>query len=292
MSAPFPEPRRLRFAPQLGEWKFELSGCGTLPAPKDAVCVTTAAGTNTTLLLPFHNPLDVTVSCDVLLHDHDQPPHQLATAAAFEASTRVSPELPRPAFCLLLKHQKKIRLGPKATLDIPISFAPEAMRQYDALCTIVMRKRSGSAWDFCPNPPSSCPRGSSSTPLTEIRWLFPIAGVPEASASHVPPPVIEGRARAVTEQRLELWLAGVAPAPSAPQQSIRARQRSAGAADVDSFSTTDEGFHYDLVPHDTTIAATLEEAVKLRLIRQHRDSASGLIVLTFDVTFKPFRTFR
>lgn len=54
------------------------------------------------------------------------------------------------AFCLLLKHQTAIRVGPKSTLDIPICFAPTEMTKYEALCSLVVRKEDGGRWQFAP----------------------------------------------------------------------------------------------------------------------------------------------
>ena len=50
-------------------------------------------------------------------------------------------------FRLLLKKYQNVRLGPKSTLDIPISFAPEEMRLYEALCIVTMTSVDGNGWD-------------------------------------------------------------------------------------------------------------------------------------------------
>ena len=54
-------------------------------------------------------------------------------------------------FSLLLKNMKTaLRVGPKSTLDIPVSFAPMEMRKYEALCTVVVTKEDGTPWEFVP----------------------------------------------------------------------------------------------------------------------------------------------
>ena len=52
---------------QLGEWVFIASGTGLLPQTQDPVSVYTVAGSNTTLIIPFRNPMDNAVICEVLL---------------------------------------------------------------------------------------------------------------------------------------------------------------------------------------------------------------------------------
>ena len=52
---------------QLGEWVFVASGTGLLPQAQDPVSVYTVAGSNTTLIIPFRNPMDHAVLCEVIL---------------------------------------------------------------------------------------------------------------------------------------------------------------------------------------------------------------------------------
>ena len=52
---------------QLGEWVFVASGTGLLPLPQDSVSVFTDVGSNTTLIIPFRNPMDQAVLVDILL---------------------------------------------------------------------------------------------------------------------------------------------------------------------------------------------------------------------------------
>ena len=55
---------------------------------------------------------------------------------------------PATPFCLLLKHSTAVRLGPKTTLDIPISFAPEEMKKYDGIVAVKVRREDGSPWIY------------------------------------------------------------------------------------------------------------------------------------------------
>ena len=51
-------------------------------------------------------------------------------------------------FSLLLKHTKRLRLGPKQSLDVPISFAPSEMSVYKALLAVIIQKEDGSTWPY------------------------------------------------------------------------------------------------------------------------------------------------
>ncbi len=65
--------------------------------------------------------------------------------AALDVEEVASTESP---FCLLLKFNQDIRLGPKSTIEIPISFAPEDMRMFEALVTVAVRKEDSSPWRY------------------------------------------------------------------------------------------------------------------------------------------------
>ena len=52
---------------QFGEWVFTVSGKGNLPEPQEPVSLSSPAGANTTVIIPFRNPLDTAVSVDVQL---------------------------------------------------------------------------------------------------------------------------------------------------------------------------------------------------------------------------------
>ena len=46
---------------------YQVSGVGLLPQPQEPVSITAPAGANSTLIIPFRNPLDMPVMLDVLL---------------------------------------------------------------------------------------------------------------------------------------------------------------------------------------------------------------------------------
>uniref|UniRef100_A0A1I8GWP8 Calponin-homology (CH) domain-containing protein n=1 Tax=Macrostomum lignano TaxID=282301 RepID=A0A1I8GWP8_9PLAT len=272
---------------KLKEWIFEVNGSGLMPSAQNPVAITAPAGSNSTLIIPFHNPLDVPVMCDILLTDSGK------------STNDGIKELENSPFCLLLKHCKKIRLEPKARLDIPVSFAPENMQQHEAVCVVIMRRRDGKGWHYCPDEPKALPR-SDSGGIAEIRWRFRVVGVPENKADRpeVPAPLVSCPARTVAEDRLEVWLAGVAPTPGAPQTLIRARTRTPAGnqpalpAGVEEAADVPEPFTFGLVSLDDSLAGLLSQSVKLELLRQVRDSRTGMVVLTFALRLQPYKTFR
>lgn len=183
---------------QLGEMEYHVTGSGTLPQPQDPVSVTSVAGSNTTLIIPFRNPLDIAVMVDVYLKDMEK-----TTGKFVEEDVTIPRESP---FCLLLKQNKGLRLGPKSSIDIAVSFAPEEMRMFEALVTIVITKEDRSSWLYVCSDENGLPLSrTNSGGLREIKWCYPVHGYPELTPTkEISAAVVQCKARDRVEERLEV----------------------------------------------------------------------------------------
>ncbi|XP_052708553.1 cilia and flagella-associated protein 47-like isoform X1 [Crassostrea angulata] len=274
---------------QLGEWVFVASGTGLLPQPQEPVSVYTEAGSNTTMIIPFRNPMDHAVLVDVSLKD---------TSIAMEQILNSYPT-PDAAFCLLLKQNSTIRVGPKSTLDIPVCFAPTEMTKYEALCSVIVRKEDGSRWQYAPKDSEGYQLSvTGNEGIKEIRWLYPIQGIPESKPiKDSLGAVVECKARDRLEERLEVTLSGVAPSSSGPHKSVLTRSItpkgsstniSDGIVVGETLATANE-FEYELNFGDRDSQENLQNSVALTLVRARREEVSGLVVLVFNVVFAPFK---
>ncbi|XP_074645875.1 cilia and flagella-associated protein 47-like isoform X2 [Tubulanus polymorphus] len=275
---------------QLGEWVFHASGSGLMPQPQDPVSVYSAVGSNTTIIIPFRNPMDEAVLVDVILKDKEQQYERIFNGKEREDS----------AFCLLLKNDTNVRVGPKSTLDIPVSFAPDDMILYEALCVLNVRRYDGSNWKYMPKYDKGAAPGAVNSDLPIIKWLYPIQGIPEAQPVQEKPAVVECQARNRAEERLEVVLSGVAPCAAGAQRGIRARAVTPkdetphtpdGVVVSESISVTEE-FTYEFVYGNDEDDRNLKNAVALSLVRKQRDKISGLVILIFHVVFSPNKTMK
>ncbi|KAK3096977.1 hypothetical protein FSP39_005325 [Pinctada imbricata] len=275
---------------QLGEWVFIASGTGLLPQPQDPVSVFTEAGSNTTLIIPFRNPMDHAVLVDIVLKDTNAQLEQVMNGFTSSESS----------FCLLLKHSTSIRVGPKSTLDIPICFAPTEMTKYEAVCTVIVKKENGSKWMFAPTDSKGFQLSKTgSDGLSEIRWVYPVHGIPESKPlKDSQGAVIDCKARDRVEERLEVTLSGVAPASSGPQKtvltrSITPKDRSPKIPDgivVGETLATASEFEFDLKYPDEESEDNLQNSVALTLVRTQREKATGLVILVFNLVYAPFKS--
>ncbi|XP_071134806.1 cilia- and flagella-associated protein 47-like isoform X3 [Mytilus edulis] len=292
---------------QLGEWIFVASGTGLLPQPQDPVSVYTEAGSNITLIIPFRNPMDHAVIVDVQLKDNNAQLEKIVNGYTTSET----------AFCLLLKHMASIRVGPKSTLDIPVCFAPTEMTKYEALCTVIVRKEDNGKWMYGPKDSrGNLISKTGNDGLTEIRWLYPIQGVPESKpVKDTTGAVVECKARDRVEERLEVTLAGVAPAASGPQKNITTRSitpkgQKPKVADgivvgekgtdeivlgerslsppMETLATAEE-FTFEIKYPDGDTQDNLQNSVALSLVRIQRETASGLVILVFNTVYAPFK---
>ncbi|CAL8089586.1 unnamed protein product [Calicophoron daubneyi] len=198
---------KIRFTcEKLSEWIFILHGRGLPPQPREPISTYVAIGSASILILPLTNPLHHPVVMDIYLtpisysglfkrmenarkiaidetngsfgsclSGHlDLDSHQ----ASFIKSpkTSIDNRSSGQAFQLLLKHNRNIHLASKMSFDIPISFAPMEMREYEAICCVVMRRHDDEIISSNEDDP------------TEIRWLMPIKGIPEATSTITFPP--------------------------------------------------------------------------------------------------------
>ncbi|XP_015276849.1 PREDICTED: cilia- and flagella-associated protein 47 [Gekko japonicus] len=183
--------------PQLEEWIFFLSGVGLIPEPQEPASVSACLGYHSSIIITFRNPTFEDVLVDVILTG--------------------------------------ISLPPKSKLDIPVLFAPQSMKLYEAVLVINVEKFLDENWSledpFELNKKLS--RGItfilesfkylSSTVISEngeikaLRWIYPICGIPEAPPYKSAPAVVCCQARSRVEERVEVLLTGVVPSTRGSQ---------------------------------------------------------------------------
>ncbi|XP_033635373.1 cilia- and flagella-associated protein 47-like isoform X1 [Asterias rubens] len=285
---------------QLGDWVFMASGTGLTPTPLDPVSVSATLGSNTSLIIPFRNPLNEAVVVDVILSDNtdllDRAHNRLERYNIQSES----------AFCLLLKHTMGILVAPKSTLDIPLTFAPDNMNLHEALCVVSVKREDGTSWEYEPSKDPDHPyarrdydRRDPQGGLRDIRWLYPIHGIPESQPVIDRGAVISCQARSRIEERLEVSLTGAVPS-SASSYHRTVKTRALTPKGLERANTTDgvvvgEGntvaseFSYELIYGNEEAQAHLEHAVSLSLVRKQRDRLSGIVTLLFNVIYAPFK---
>ncbi|XP_041462969.1 cilia- and flagella-associated protein 47-like isoform X1 [Lytechinus variegatus] len=287
---------------QLGDWVFIASGTGLTPTPLDPVSVSATLGSNTSLIIPFRNPTSENILVDIVLSDNTE----LAESAQGRLDrNRIKTE---SAFCLLLKRTASIPVGPKATLDIPITFAPDRMNLHEALCIVSIKRENGEHWDYLPMKDPDHPsarrdhdRREKSGGLRDIRWLYPINGIPESQPKVDRGAVISCQARSRIEERLEVSLTGAVPSSASSHQMVKTR----AVTPKDQNRTIEEDgvvagegntlaseFNYELLYPNDEAKVQLENAVSLQLIRKQREKLSGNMTLIFNVIFAPFKIMR
>ncbi|XP_033113331.1 cilia- and flagella-associated protein 47-like isoform X2 [Anneissia japonica] len=285
---------------QLGEWVFIASGTGLTPAPLETVSISSTLLSNTSLIIPFRNPTNETVFVDVVLSDNTD---LLQNITEPLEQNQINPD---SAFCLLLKHTTNIHLGPKATLDIPFTFAPDNMQLHKALCVVSIRRVDSSDWEYEipvePNHPygrryadkTECKSG-----LKQIRWIYPIHGIPESHPVIDKGAKISCQARSRIEEYLEVSLMGAVPSSATGYRSIRTRSTTPEDLCFDRSKTdgvvvgegnkVTEEFSYNLMYNNEQDEANLKHCVSLTLVKKFRDKLTGIVNLVFSVVYAPFK---
>uniref|UniRef100_A0A8C5M3C4 Calponin-homology (CH) domain-containing protein n=1 Tax=Leptobrachium leishanense TaxID=445787 RepID=A0A8C5M3C4_9ANUR len=277
--------------PQVEEWIFHISGLGLIPHPMESTSISASVGNLSSITIPFRNPTDEHVLIDVILADQEQTMHRLSASILRHSISKQS------AFCLPLKQMQGIPLGPKEKFDIPVLFAPDAMKLYEALIVIHMIKANGDFWPQDNIAESDTDIKSITRTedgaISGIKWIYPVHGIPEAQPSKTSPAVICCQARSRTEERVEVLLTGVVPGQTAMQvtsygvkQGENANQIQEEVQVSNGFSTTEE-FLYEIRYESEEMKSQLEPSVAIELVKKERDAPSGIVTLTFNIIFAP-----
>ncbi|XP_075708861.1 cilia- and flagella-associated protein 47 isoform X2 [Rhinoderma darwinii] len=280
--------------PQLEEWTVHVSGVGLIPQPMEPASISSNVGSLASINISFKNPTNENVLVDVILTDQEQTMHRLSASVLRHSINK------EPAFCLPLKQTQGIPLASKEKLDIPVLFAPDTMKLYEALVVVHMVKTNGGSWDHDNIEDLSTEMKSISKTvdggISGIRWIYPIHGIPEAQPSNSAPAVVCCQARSRTEERVEVLLTGVVPGQTAmPASSRDMKVRSAHIQEEvqvsNGFSTTEE-FLYEIRYESEETKSQLEPSVGIELVRKERDTPSGIVTLIFNIIFAPNKLMR
>ncbi|XP_075446373.1 cilia- and flagella-associated protein 47 isoform X3 [Ascaphus truei] len=282
--------------PQLEQWIFHVSGVGLIPKPMEAASICASSGNLSSIIVSFKNPTDEHVLIDVILTDQEQTMHRLSASVLRHSINK------EPAFCLPLKQTQGIPLAPKEKLDIPVLFAPDTMKLYEALVVVHMVKANGDSWaednfEEISTELKSISRAENGT-ISGIRWIYPVHGIPEAQPSKSAPAIVCCQARTRTEERVEVLLTGAVPGQTGMPE-IRKGQKSVEKTNhiqeevqvTNGFSTTEE-FLYDISYESEELKSQLEPYVAIELVRKERDATSGIVTLIFNIIFAPNKPMR
>jgi len=292
---------------QMGEVVYIASGRGLAPLPMEPLSVSASVGSNTSLILPFRNPTDVPVLADITMVDNEQTINDISSSVIRKSINVES------AFCLLLKHVSNVKLEGRQSFDVPFTFSPDLMKQYEGTLAIALRREDGKPWpdeyadikdtDVHPAPVQQLrplSRGNDGS-IKSIRWVFPVHGIPEVRSTSSKEAVLQCQARSRIEERLEVTLTGAIPSSSSGHDLIKLRavtpinERRVSSANngvvVEGRSVAEE-FSHEIHYPDAESKQQLEQALAINLVRKERDPHTGLVVLVFNIVFSPFRPLR
>ncbi|XP_077199055.1 cilia- and flagella-associated protein 47 isoform X2 [Paroedura picta] len=279
--------------PQLEEWIFYLSGIGLIPELQEPASVSACLGYHSSIIITFRNPTFEDVQVDVILTDQEH-----VTRLPSDTSLQYSINK-ESVFWIPLKQTRGISLPPKSKLDIPVLFAPQSMKLYEAVLVIHVAKMYDENWSF-EDPFELNKKLSSSTMISDsgeikaLRWIYPICGIPEAPPYKSTPAVVCCQARSRVEERVEVLLTGVVPG-ARDSQTVRDSATPSNSKSVtiqdevqvtEGFLTADE-LLYNIEFESERVESQLKSAVVINLVERERDPKTGIVTLVFNIVFAP-----
>ncbi|XP_060090088.1 cilia- and flagella-associated protein 47 [Heteronotia binoei] len=284
--------------PQLEEWVFFLSGVGLIPKLQEPANVSACLGYHSSIIITFRNPTFKDVLVDVILTEQEHVTHPPSDSALHHSINKES------VFWLPLKQTQGISLPPKSKLDIPVLFAPQSMKLYEAVLVINVEKFIDENWSLedlfeLNSKLSSSTVISESGEIKALRWIYPICGIPEAPPYKSAPAVVCCQARSRVEERVEVLLTGVVPSARGSQivrdSATPLNSKSVTIQDevqvTEGFFTADE-FLYDLEFESERVKSQLQSAVAINLVENEWDPKTGIVTLVFSTVFAPNKPMR
>ncbi|XP_052518697.1 cilia- and flagella-associated protein 47 [Budorcas taxicolor] len=280
---------------QFKEWIFLISGIGLFPQPHEIQKVTAYLHLQASIPIPFQNPTKEDVLIDILLTGEEKP-KRLVMAQIWDSFMEET-----SAFKISgVTHTKGIALPPKGTLDIQVLFMPQVMRLQNTMVLIQMRKASGKKW-FVDNfmelhPEVKRGLGLDSEEILEIRWIYPIIGLPQTSPLESPQIVIKCQARKRLEEEVEVTLDGdfwgENPILELSDFTVIPKRKSyAYYEDIGDIPMKRE-FEYGIEFESEDEEASLESCVAIYLIKKSYNANKEQITLVFSLIFTPKKPVR
>ncbi|XP_074066731.1 cilia- and flagella-associated protein 47 [Macrotis lagotis] len=278
---------------QLDEWVFHLSGIGLIPLPLKPVTICTYIGRHLSVIIPFRNPTTEHLLVTILLKDKFS--NRKLPASFMDCTfTKYS------GFSLTLKKTQEIPLPPNGKLDIPVLFVPHIMKLYEAMLIVEVVRENGEYWPY-DNEDELGP-GLESTTRTEngdicnIRWNYPIQGIPEALPPKTYQASISGRARERVEETIQVLLTDVV-FESPEQRELMVIPKKTLVEDDQMESVNDDlpevhEFQYEIQFESELMKSNLESCIGLYLVSKERNIENGVIVLVFSIVFTPKKPMR
>lgn len=155
---------------KVGKWVYLVSGKGQKPTKMDPIFVNTTIGSSGSSMMTFVNPLALPVTVSVGI-----------------APVKGEDE---KSFQCLLKRMRGLRVAPRSSLQIPLSFTPNRMEEHGAELHVRLEEIGEDEEETAEAEDSETgrklvSRGSSAADAgvsEDLEWVFPIRGVPEAAA--------------------------------------------------------------------------------------------------------------
>uniref|UniRef100_A0A8C6DN97 Cilia and flagella associated protein 47 n=1 Tax=Moschus moschiferus TaxID=68415 RepID=A0A8C6DN97_MOSMO len=280
---------------QFKEWTFLISGIGLFPQPHEIQKVTANLHLQASIAIPFQNPTNEDVFIDILLTSEERP-KSLVMAQIWDCYMEET-----SAFKISgVTHTKGIGLPPKGTLDIQVLFMPQVMKLERTMVLIQMRKASGKRW-FIDNfmelhPEVKRHLGLDSEEILEIRWIYPIIGLPQASPPESPRIVIKCQARKRLEEEVEVTLdgdfLGKNPILELSDFMVIPKRKSYTYYEDVGDTPMKREFEYGIEFESEDEEATLESCVAIYLIRKYYNANNEQITLVFSLIFTPKKPVR
>ncbi|KAM8722646.1 cilia- and flagella-associated protein 47-like isoform 1-T1 [Acanthopagrus schlegelii] len=252
--------------PELQDFCVLLSGHGLYPESEEPMSISSLIGSKSYITVPFANPTEHPVWLDITLTDEDPS----------EASNCHQGFTDMDVFSVPLSHTKGIQLSEGASFDVPVVFAPNSVEVKQAWLCISMKLLSSPD----NNGTFSTDNKRSEQESSTICWIYPLRGIPvEVPVENSPLGPLHCEAGCQLETKVDVLLTGC----------MLGNQKWEGQK-VN--SVTIQEFLCTVRSDCNTQCSEVENCLSASVEAAKRDLETGIITLTLNVVYTPFRPCR
>lgn len=278
---------------KVGHFTYELKGIGLEPDYQDPINVTCEVGQTQIATINFKNTTDSAIYCDLILQDEN-----------FDVidSGRDSNDDRQQVINVLLNSLQNLHVPPKGALDIPISFSPDELRQFNYNLLITARREARMSWV----------EKDPKRKIEKLKWIYPIKGCSVINAINKTTPfILECLVRKRLEKRMEVVLSGLSKHSAhldrvginlrsiTPQKSslLKHQYSAIGSYLSEETPLTEIVQSVNDFTHSIEFTGGIEQnelarnSIAMKLVRVEREKNSDLITLAFDFIFFPSLSF-
>jgi len=267
---------------KLGEWNYSVVGVGREPNIEPPTYIHAVLHSRISKVIVFHNPFEYALRiCVEFEYEHVVDEKQKIFQLFLKKQKPKQKPKEHNAATNLNTTKNMCYIAPNASLQIPLFFAPNAMRRYTANL-VISANVDGIE--------------SKAHRAKELVWNFPIVGLPQYDSTQLLKVSCNAR-----ETFHKIWNLALEHFSAADENMTVTRNTNEAMFDIQVQHESSSSSSSRLTAKDDSLHDIVDKSLKIELLtkklkqaaaRKHNKDDTNLFSLQMEVTFEPLRAFK